>query len=130
MKALRIVTGVVASLIGNFFLAGAAYVLGNHLFEWSVDKVAVEWQTTLFFAALYTAIGIIPVIVAAMWLQAVGRALSLVITSACVVTSWLFLSLLTYRMNVAYLWLVVGLPLVIIGGTVRAFQHRRTTRAA
>ena len=130
MKALRVITGILASAFGNAFLAGAAYTLGNHLFEWHPDKVAVEWQLSLYFAAVYVAVGVVPAVVAAVWLQGAGRTITITFSSVCLGVGWAFLCLLTYRMNSGYLWLVVGVPVLTGYLAIRTLKHRRFARAA
>ena len=121
--------GVGASLAGNGLLAGCAYLLGNHLFEWHVDKVSVEWQATLLFASFYAALGIALAAVAALLLSGASRHISAAITFLLVVVGWIFACVLTSRMNAGYLWLFVGVPAFAGYFLVRGVQHRRARAA-
>lgn len=125
MRRLRTVVGVGAVASGILLLARSAYVLGNHLFEWNLNKVAIEWEATLRVSLVLAFLGFS---VAAFGLFGLGgrlRRYSVLATVAASLVIWVLLSVMTARLNSGYLWLVIGFPAILAYFAVRGFQHVR-----
>lgn len=54
----------------------------------------------------------------------VGRAVTISLASLCLAGIWILASLLTYRLNPGYLWLVIGVPTLFGYVLLRSLRHR------
>jgi hypothetical protein len=121
--------GVVSAVAALLFAWAAAFTLGNHLFDWRPDKISAEWPSTLWVAAAQGLLAVGAAAVSAVTLKRSMRMAFWCLFAAAAVSAWIFLSIGIARQEPAYLWLIVGLPILLSYATARARHRWRTVDA-
>ncbi len=126
MNTVRAVLGFVASVVALYFGLSAAWLLGNHLFDWSPDKVSVEWSATLLFVGLGLLISVVAAGFALVALRGRARMIVSVLLGTEAAICYVLLNLKVWRVEPAFLWLTIALPVLFIAAIWR-FRHARAT---
>jgi hypothetical protein len=129
LKVLRVLLAGISAVASIALAIAVASLLANHLFEWSPDKVSLEWPTTVYFSWVYGVMALGCGGVAALSLRGRSRTVFLWSLGLFVAAVWLLLVVKFWRVNPGYLWLLVPLPVIFGYIGVRARQRFRKSTA-
>jgi hypothetical protein len=129
LKVLRVFLASISAVASIALAIAVTSLLANHLFEWSPDKVSLEWPTTVYFSCIYGVMALGFGVVATLSLRGLSRTVFLCLIGLSVAAVWLLLIAKFWRMNCGYLWLLVPLPVIVGYIGVRARQHFRKSTA-